>query len=126
MGTAEERLRVLKMLENGTITADEAAKLLQAIQSGRKEAPGGRPSTGREPRWLRVRITDTNTNQTKVSINIPMGLVRTGIRMGARFIPADSDVDYQELIDAIQGSESGKIFEAIDEEQAEHIEIWAE
>jgi len=124
MGTSEERLRILKMLEEGTITADEAAKLLQAITTG--AAVGARPNGGREPRWLRVRITDTHTNQTKVSINIPMGLVRTGIRMGARFVPGDADIDYQELMVAIQSGETGKIFEMVDEEQGERVEIWAE
>lgn len=125
MGTAEERMRILKMLEAGTITADEAARLLRAISAGRG-GDGGRTVGGREARWLRVRITDTTTNATKVSINIPMGLVRTGIRMGARFVPTDANVDYQELLDAIQGGETGKIFEMIDEEQGEKIEIWAE
>ena len=125
MGTAEERLRILKMLEEGKITAAEATELLQALSTGRKNG-NGTQRTGREARWLRVRITDTDTGKSKVSINIPMGLVRTGIRMGARFIPSDSDVDYQDVMDAIQNGETGKIFEVIDEEQGEHIEIWAE
>ncbi len=125
MGTAEERTRILKMLEEGTINAEEATKLLQALAAGRSGAAGP-GAVRRETRWLRVRITDTATNKAKVSINIPMGLVRTGIRMGARFIPSDSGVDYQEIMDAIEGGETGKIFEMVDEEQAEKIEIWAE
>jgi hypothetical protein len=124
MGTPEERLRILKMLEEGTITADEAARLLQALNTGR--GPAARAVTGREPRWLRVRITDTNTQENKVSINIPMGLVRTGIRMGMRFVPSDSEIDYQELMDAIQNGETGKLLEIVDQEQGEHVEIWAE
>jgi len=124
MGTSEERMRILKMLEEGTITADEAAKLLQAITTG--ATVSGRTNGGRAPRWLRVRITDTHTNQTKVSINIPMGLVRTGIRMGARFVPGAADIDYQELLVAIQSGETGKIFEMVDEAQGERVEIWAE
>ena len=125
MGTSEERLRILKMLEEGTVTADEAAKLLQALTAG---GPGGslRAAGARDPRWLRVRITDTRTNQNKVSINIPMGLVKTGIRMGARFVPSDADINYQDLMDAIQGGETGKLLEMVDEEQGERVEIWAE
>ena len=57
---------------------------------------------------------------------MPMGLVRTGVRMGARFVPSDSDIDYQELMEAIQGGEMGKILEMVDEEQGERVEIWAE
>ncbi len=124
MGTSEERLRILKMLEEGTITADEAARLLQALSAGQKA--GGVKAGGREPRWLRVRITDMDTGKNKVSINIPMGLVKTGIRMGARFVPGDADIDYQELIEALQSGEMGKILEVEDEEQGERVEIWAE
>ncbi len=124
MGTPEERLRILKMLEEGTITADEATRLLQALGAGR--SPAARATAGREPRWLRVRITDINTQENKVSINIPMGLVRTGIRMGMRFVPSDSEIDYQELMDAIQNGETGKLLEIVDQEQGEHVEIWAE
>lgn len=125
MGTAEERMRILKMLEEGTITAEDATRLLQALSAGRA-GNGSKTATGREARWLRVRITDTLTGESKVSINVPMGLVRTGVRMGARFVPSDADVDYQEIMNAIQGGETGKIFEMVDEEQGEKIEIWAE
>ncbi len=125
MGTAEERLKILKMLEEGMISAEEATKLLQALTAGRGQSTA-RPGGARDARWLRVRITDTESNKNKVSINIPMGLVRTGVRMGARFIPSDSDVDYQEIMDAIQGGETGKIFELVDDEQGEKVEIWAE
>ena len=126
MGTAEERMRILKMLEDGTITADEATNLLQALSKSRAGDGGGQTVPEREARWLRVRITDMNTRESKVNINIPMGLVRTGIRMGMRFVPSDSDVDYHEIMDAINSGATGKIFEMTDEEQGEHIEIWAE
>lgn len=125
MGTAEERMRILKMLEEGTISAEDATRLLQALTAG-QSGNGGQSATGREARWLRVRITDTLTGESKVSINVPMGLVRTGVRMGARFVPSDADVDYQEIMSAIQGGETGKIFEMVDEEQGEKVEIWAE
>lgn len=121
MGTAEERMRILKMLEEGTITPSEAANLLQALGGS-----GGKKPSTREARWLRVRITDLNTRENKVSINIPMGLVRTGLRMGMRFVPSDSDIDYQGLMETINSGETGKLLEISDEEQAELIEIWAE
>ncbi len=68
MGTAEERMRILKMLEEGTITPDEAASLLQALGSSAE----GRKSPAREARWLRVRITDLNTRENKVSIDVSL------------------------------------------------------
>jgi hypothetical protein len=46
--------------------------------------------------------------------------------MGARFVPSDADIDYTELMEALQSGEMGKILEVIDEEQGEKVEIWAE
>ena len=60
MGTAEERMRILKMLEEGTITAEDATRLLQAVSAGRA-ANGGRTPTGREARWLRGRLDEAMT-----------------------------------------------------------------
>ena len=36
----EERMRILKMLEEGKINADEAAKLLSAVETGTKAVGG--------------------------------------------------------------------------------------
>ncbi|MBN1963298.1 MAG: hypothetical protein JW910_01545 [Anaerolineae bacterium] len=124
MGTAEERMRILKMLEEGTITAEEATKLLQALTTGARSA--ARAGSGRDPRWLRVRVTDTDSGQVKVSLNLPMGLVRTGIKLGARFVPNDAEVNYDDIMYAIESGETGKLAEFIDNEQSEKVEIWAE
>ena len=34
-----------------------------------------------------MRVTDTRSGKNKVNVNIPMGLVNVGIKMGARFAP---------------------------------------
>ena len=124
MSTAEERMRILQMIQDGTVTAEEGAKLLQALSSGAKSKTP--PSPARDPRMLRVRITDTNSNRVKVSVNIPMGLVNVGIKLGARFAPTHADVNYEEIMDAIKSGASGKIADITDAESGEHIEIWAE
>jgi DUF4097 and DUF4098 domain-containing protein YvlB len=40
MSTSEERLLILKMLEEGKINSEEAAKLLEALGGGTKQTPG--------------------------------------------------------------------------------------
>jgi hypothetical protein len=125
MTTAEERMQILKMIEEGKISPEEGAKLLSAL--GKKGAPAHPPHPGRpDARWFRVRVTDASTGRNKVNVSIPMGLVNVGIRMGARFIPEDADVDIEELFQQIRSGAHGKIFEAIDDEGGEHIEIFIE
>jgi len=75
MATAEERLKILKMIDEGKISAEEGARLLSALAGSQKtgnRAPV-RSSAG-AARWLRVRVTDTFTGKTKATVNLPIGL----------------------------------------------------
>ncbi len=121
MATAEERMKILDMVREGKVSAEEGARLLQALTVGGKKAGGGR-----DPRWLRVRITDIASGRTKVSVNIPMSLVSVGIKMGARFAPTNANFDYQNVMDAIKSGASGKIVDIEDQDEGERVEIWIE
>lgn len=130
MASAEERLQILKMIQEGKITAEEGAKLLQALSGSSKSA--GRPVPpppgvgGADPRWFRVRVTDLHTGKNKVNVNIPMGLVNVGLRMGARFAPNVAGVNYDDIMTAIRGGASGKVMDVTDEESGERVEIFVE
>jgi len=123
MTTAEERMRILQMIQEGKVTAEEGARLLQALGSSTRNTP---PPPARDPRLLRVRITDVNSGKTKVNVNIPMSLVNVGIKLGARFTPSHADVNYDEIMDAIKSGASGKLVDIEDNESGEHVEIWVE
>jgi hypothetical protein len=126
MTTVEERMQILKMIEDGKISAEEGAKLLQALNAKserRKTAPIG--GSG-EPRWFRVRVTDLDTGKNKVNVNIPMGLVNVGIKMGARFAPNVEGLNYEEIADAIRSGAQGKIVDVVDEDDGERVEIFIE
>lgn len=123
MTTSEERMRILQMIHEGKITAEEGASLLQALSSGKPKAA---PSPSRDPRLLRVRITDLNSNKTKVNVNIPMGLVNVGVKLGARFAPTSTNIDYDEIMEAIKSGASGKIVDVEDLESGERVEVWVE
>ena len=121
MATAEERMKILDMVRDGKISPEEGTRLLQALQAGAKKA-----GNTRDPRALRVRITDLRSGRTKVSVNIPMSLVNVGIKMGARFAPTNSNFDYDEVMDAIKSGATGKIVDIEDHNEGEHVELWIE
>jgi hypothetical protein len=125
MTTAEERMRILQMIQEGKITAEEGARLLQALSKGRPPTPPPPPPT-HDPRMLRVRITDLTTGKTKVNVNIPMSLVNVGIKLGARFTPSSADIDYDEIVEALKSGASGKLVDVEDMESGEHVEVWVE
>jgi hypothetical protein len=127
MATVEERMKILKMVEEGKISAEDGAKLLAALAEGRKTSGGATPpASGGEARWFRVRVTDLATGKTKANVNIPMGLVNVGIKMGARFAPGLEGEQMEAIAEALKSGAVGKILEATDEEDGEHVEIFVE
>src|SRR5512142_2767409 len=128
MATAEERMQILKMIEAKQITAEEGAKLLTALgeKDKNKDAPVP-PSPATNGRWFRVRVTDLRTGRRKVNVNIPLGLVDVGMKMGAKFAPAGVEgLDMEKIIAAIKGGGQGKVVDVEDEEDGEHVEVFIE
>ena len=127
MTTAEERLKILKMIEDGKISAEEGAKLLAALSEGRR-GPGmptpPRPPGG--PRWLRIRVTDVHSGRSKASVQIPLDLVDAGMKIGAHFAPEVNGVDMDNVMQAIRSGMTGKIIDVMDDEDGEHVEIYVE
>lgn len=126
MATTEERMKILNMIREGKISAEEGAKLLSAL--GDTEKPSRAPSTraSGEPRWFRVRVTDLVTGKTKVSVNIPFGLMEWGLQIGAQYAPEVGDLDFEQLKEMLQSGVEGKVVDVIDEEDGEHVEIFIE
>jgi hypothetical protein len=85
---------------------------------------------------LRARITlsrpshagcaDRATGKTKVNVNIPVGLVDVGLKMGARFAPDMAGMDLQAIQAAIKNGYQGRVVEVDDEEDNERVEIFVE
>ena len=126
MATVEERMQILKMIEEGKITAGEGAELLRALDQDGGETATEPLKGATAPRWFRVRITDTTTGKNKVNVNIPMGLVNVGMKMGARFTPEVEGLDFDELVGTIRSGAQGKVMDVIDEEEGERVEIFVE
>jgi hypothetical protein len=120
----EERMQILKMIEAGTITAEEGAKLLAAMEEGAEKGEG--PASGGKARWMRIRVTDLKTGRAKVNVNLPMGLVNFGMKMGARFAPEMENMDLNEIMQTIKEGAQGKIVEVEDDEDSERVQIYIE
>ncbi len=127
MATAEERMKILKMIEEGKISPEEGAKLLSALSEGRRGSglPGSQRPLG-AGRTLRIRVTDVTTGRSKASVQIPLGLIDAGMKIGAHFAPEVDGVDMTNLMEAIRTGMTGKIIDVIDDEDGEHVEIYVE
>ncbi len=126
MATTEERMKILNMIREGKISAEEGAKLLSALGDTEKASRIPSTRTTGEPRWFRVRVTDLVSGKTKVSVNIPFGLMEWGLQIGAQFAPEVADLDFEQLKEMLQSGVEGKVVDVIDEEDGEHVEIFIE
>ena len=125
---SEERARILQMVSENKIDAAEGARLLSALnnatpgynQAGNETTPKG------TARWFRVRVTNMETGRTKVNVNLPLSLVKVGLRMGAHFSPEIQEFDWDELMVAIQEGAAGKLVEVEDVEDGEKVEVYVE
>ncbi|MFC1936697.1 hypothetical protein ACFLYP_03420 [Chloroflexota bacterium] len=124
MATSEERLKILQMIQDGKISADDGAKLLAALSESGKHRRRSAISPGSETRYMRVRVTDTFTGKAKVSVNLPLSLVDAGLNIAANFMPDMGDFSMEEVSEAIKTGVTGKIVDVQDEEDGEHIEVY--
>lgn len=126
MATTEERMKILNMIREGKISAEEGAKLLSALGDSQKPSRPPATRTAGEPRWFRVRVTDMVSGKSKVSVNIPYALMEWGLQIGAQFAPEVGELDLEQLKEMLQSGVEGKVVDVIDEEDGEHVEIFIE
>lgn len=96
-----DRRSVLQMLSDGKITADEAERLLSALdRSDPPPAAEPRSVTGHNgsPKYLRVTVDALeDTKPVKVNVRVPMALLRAGVRLTSLIPPAARDEVNREL-----------------------------
>ena len=122
----DERLRVLKMVEDGKVSAEDGVELLSALRQEGKSVLRPANSSSGKPRWFRIKVSDIITGRSKTTVNIPMGLMDWGLKIGAQFAPEVADVDLNELSEILRSGVDGKIIDVVDEEDGEHVEIFVE
>jgi hypothetical protein len=107
-------MRILKMLEEGKISADDAAKLLAAVESGPKSkgAAGGAPGAARKV--LHVEIHGEGDEKPRVNVNVPLELIRVAMSLipkDARVKMEAKGIDLDNITRMIEDGVEGKIVE---------------
>jgi hypothetical protein len=125
VATAEERMQVLKLVESGQLTAVEAVELLGALaQPAHPAAVSASPERGSAPSRMRLRVTDLITGHEKLDITLPWAIAGAGRRLGARFMPDDVEVNFDDVLRAVDAGAEGKVVEVIDDKEGERVEIF--
>jgi hypothetical protein len=148
MATSEERIRVLRMVEEGKLSPDAAAKLLAALTESAKtaqstpraeqaRASGGsgvaaEQRAGARPKRLRIKISGNRGGKNKnIDVDLPVGAVRvlnTVLnRLGATSTIAAGaqGVSAQDVVNMVDSGMFGRIVD-IRGDDGEHIEVMLE
>ena len=93
-----------------------------------EQARPSRPARGKEPTWLKVRVTEKRTSRKKITVNVPLALVRA---LDGAWPPIDFDcggrrtrceVNVGEVLAAL---EAGQDLVEIDDEDS-LVKVWVE
>ncbi|MGW6741342.1 SHOCT-like domain-containing protein [Streptomyces sp. NPDC055025] len=84
----EQRRQILRMLAEGKITADEAERLIDALERVQPESPHGPGPASRpksRPKYLRVVMNAADDSggdgRFRLNIRVPLQLLRAGVRL---------------------------------------------
>lgn len=146
MATAEERRKILEMVAEGKLSVSQGAQLLQEDASVAKSAPEEEepvtpPVVKREPvaekmdvgrmrwdsesgpNWLHIRVDDHDSGRSKVQVNIPLGLLKFGAKLGRELVPELSKADWELLRSSLQSGE-GVLVDVENERQGERVQVY--
>jgi hypothetical protein len=100
---SEDRARILNMLASGKISAEEAERLLDALDTRSTEAPAAVPAIKGDPtpllnalpKFLYVKVDSTDGDT--VDVKVPLALVRSGLKLTSLIPPQAMDKIEEQL-----------------------------
>lgn len=137
-GLSDEQLEILRLVENQLMSADEAARILEALDRANQPARAsftsglptppplppepGRPPFEGKPGNIRIRITDLNSNQARVNLVLPSRLVDSGIKMVKRLAPEQMAIlDGRDIRRSMEEGFWGPLLDITDDNQRVEI-----
>lgn len=130
---SDERLRILKMVEDKKISAEEAAKLMAAMDS---------PNGAGKAHWLKVRVFDRGSDKPKVRVTVPLSILKIAGKLGGKFsvmmpddakdqleakgikLDAESLENIDQLFDQLAVNGRYQLVDVEDDEDGERVEVY--
>jgi hypothetical protein len=133
----DEKLMVLKMVQESKLSPAEGLQLLRTLETsgdtpediqGNDFSKAGSSSSAHEntARWFRVRVTNIESGRPKINMRLPIGLVNAGLKMGMCFSNDLDEINMDEIRQALTNGEIGQIVDVTDDQDCERTEIFLE
>ena len=120
----EEVMRILKMVEDGKISSEKGAELIEAIGANKPEQ---QLANAYKDKMLKIRVNDKDD---KVEVNLPIKFVKAAGGSVLKMSMMNKGncmegVDMQAILDAIDNSIEGKIID-VKGSNGDTVEIYIE
>lgn len=119
MASSAERMTILRMIEQGKISAEEGARLLSALGSRQEPENNTRRPAFDTSRQVQVRVSDLGTNRQKVNVTLPVGLVQ----LAWNWLPSSTKAQFDQVQIAINSGAIGRLVEVVDQDSGVRVEI---
>ena len=106
----DEQLRILKMIEEGTITAEQGAELMSAMNTDPQELQTAAPKSRSSYDKKMFRISSTSGD--KVKIQFPVGAIKKILKVTGKLPIPEKDlkgIDLTSMMDAVSECLDGEI-----------------
>jgi hypothetical protein len=130
--SGEDDLAIVKKAVASPTPTRARAESRTAVAQAAPAATEARPPvrTGREPQWFKVRVVDRGTGRKKVTINLPLSLVRAlgddTIDWGCRSGEGDREKCHSvRLSEVLRSLEAGQELVEIEDDEAT-VKVWVE
>jgi len=112
----EEKMKILKMLEEKKISSAEAMGLLEALSRLEGKESRSAKSGGR---FLKIRVYENGSSEAKVNVNIPIAWSKfiapfIEQKIGQKLREKGYEMDVEKIREALEAGEAGKIVDVND------------
>jgi MFS family permease len=122
----DDRLDIIQRLEEGKISAQEAAALLGAVDGGKLASLAATVAPGGAQRQLHIRVSDLASGAMKTDLHLPVGLVNIVLYVEGRLSPDLDHLDAQALRALISRSIAAKSVQTMEMNGDERVEVSVE
>lgn len=124
MATNDEKLLILKMIEDGKVSSAEGLELLSALDQNMNKPQ----ALSSNQKWIKIRVSESN--KSKVNVNIPIALVDVGLKIASKMSPEHAsdfkNIDFNEIAELVKSGAEGKLVDIYDESEDTTVEIFVE
>ncbi len=121
-----EKKKILEMVQEGKVNAEEAARLFDALEQDQQEAADESSAPGT---MVKIKVSDKHTGAVKTNITLPLKIARflkALVPAAERERLESQGIDLDMIFARLDADVRGKLVDVEDQQNGHLIEVWIE